>query len=122
MDVMNSYFSNKFPHLFGPKTSFARYGGFQCREGWTVLIDSLVSDLAEMEGGLEKITVQQVKEKFGGLRFYAKGLTPEQSEIVIAAESKSMITCEVCGQEGRRGNYGGLASTLCDSHANQKTQ
>jgi hypothetical protein len=61
------------------------------------------------------ITASQVKEKFGGLRFYTNGYTDEVSAMISMAESMSYRTCEVCGSPGRSNSYGWI-STLCDTH------
>jgi len=61
------------------------------------------------------ITASQVKEKFGGLRFYTNGYTDGISAMISMAESMSYRTCEVCGSPGRSNNYGWI-STLCDTH------
>lgn len=43
----------------------------------------------------------QVKEKFGGLRFYMEGpVTAEMAQHISAAEALSLETCEVCGKPG----------------------
>lgn len=39
----------------------------------------------------------QVKEKFGGLRFYANGVTDAQDTMIQFAESMSYRICETCG-------------------------
>lgn len=58
----------------------------------------------------------QVKEKFGGLRFYMTHYTDEMSALIREAEQKAEQTCEVCGVVGEsRG--GGWIKTLCDSCA-----
>jgi hypothetical protein len=61
------------------------------------------------------ITASQVKEKFGGLRFYTNVYTDEISGMMSMAEGMSYRTCEVCGNPGRANNYGWI-STLCDTH------
>ena len=60
-------------------------------------------------------TASQVKEKFGGLRFYTNGYTDVIQGMISMAESMSYRTCEVCGNPGRSNNYGWI-STLCDTH------
>ena len=65
--------------------------------------------------GMSHITASQVKEKFGGLRFYTNGYTDEISGMISMAESMSYRTCEVCGAPGRSNSYGWI-STLCDTH------
>jgi hypothetical protein len=59
--------------------------------------------------------VVQVKEKFGGLRFYVNGSTDEQYALIRFAESMSYKTCEVCGKRGKP-NKGGWIKTRCKEH------
>jgi Txe/YoeB family toxin of Txe-Axe toxin-antitoxin module len=62
-------------------TFFEEYGGdpretclawgFECGDGWYDLINNLCRDLTKVTENKDyKIVVLQVKEKFGGLRFY----------------------------------------------------
>lgn len=61
------------------------------------------------------ISVHQIKEKFGGLRFYYDGGDKEVHGMVRMAEAWANFTCEKCGNLGtRRG--GGWIRTLCDTH------
>jgi hypothetical protein len=68
-----------------------------------------------------KVSVAQIKEKFGTLRFYVdiNGATKEVREqidaIISDAEGKSCVTCEVCGKPGSRRSTGWI-QTLCDEH------
>lgn len=65
----------------------------ECGEGWKWLYKPLM-DLCELYG----LTVLQVKEKFGGLRFYYEGDRYEElMAMVDAAEARSYHTCEDCG-------------------------
>ena len=58
----------------------------------------------------------QVKEKFGGLRFYVQAATKEHYNYISFAESMSYCTCEECGAPGKR-YTNGWHVTLCDIHA-----
>lgn len=59
--------------------------------------------------------VEQVKEKFGTLRFYCPG-NDRIWNLVRMAERLSAVTCEKCGEYGKvRG--GGWTRTLCNKHA-----
>ena len=60
----------------------------------------------------------QVKEKFGTLRFYVNGGTPEQHNYIDFAEEMSGRVCEHCGAPGKR-RGGGWVRTLCDEHEAQ---
>ncbi|PIU06654.1 MULTISPECIES: hypothetical protein [unclassified Methylobacterium] len=67
------------------------------------------------EGGLpSNFKTAQVKEKFGGLRFYHDG-TRRTLRIARAAEQLSFGVCEICGTPGRL-RKGGWTRTLCDEH------
>lgn len=61
----------------------------------------------------------QVKEKFGGLRFYMTSATDEMWDLISEAEHKSYRICEVCGKKGRVRNRGWLKA-LCNKHAIEK--
>ena len=58
----------------------------------------------------------QVKEKFGGLRFYVNGATDKHWSYINFAESMSYRTCEQCGNPGKT-YTDGWHMTLCDIHA-----
>ncbi len=63
-----------------------------------------------------QVIADQVKEKFGTLRFYYHGGDDKVDGMVRMAESMSAVTCETCGAPGQsRG--GGWIQTLCDAHA-----
>lgn len=64
---------------------------------------------------LDWIRVAQIKEKFGGLRFYYDGGDDEISGMVRMAESWASHTCEDCGNKGKQ-RGGGWIRTLCDHH------
>lgn len=77
-------------------------------KGWRPIVERLYNLCVEYN-----VDVHQVKEKFGGLRFYTGGAPPEFHEAVRVAENESYRTCENCGNPGKpRG--GGWIKTLCD--------
>jgi len=80
--------------------------------------DNVAKAKANMDEEEEKIpVVTQVKEKYGGLRFYVHGATGEQYALIQFAESMSYRTCEVCGDRGRS-NGGGWIQVRCKKHWN----
>lgn len=96
--------------------------GFACGDGWYTLLDTLMSniqsyiDWKNRDGVVvEQVTLDQVKEKFGGLRFYYTGGDDYISGMVTLAESLSMHTCDTCGGLGIRGGNGWI-STKCTAH------
>jgi len=76
----------------------------------------VAGDLRELPGIIPQVTLDQVKEKFGTLRFYYSGGDDSIDGMVRMAESMSAVTCEECGIPGRI-RHGGWISTLCDEHA-----
>jgi hypothetical protein len=89
-------------------------------DGWKHLVQPLLDELEQLGG-----KVLQVKEKFGGLRFYYTLAETHPMALVFAqkvdkAEAQSFETCEACGQPGER-RGGGWIKTLCE-HDHQKRQ
>ena len=64
---------------------------------------------------IAQVVATQVKEKFGGLRFYFSGGDDYIDGVVALAESMSYRTCEVCGAPGTS-NSEGYIQTLCETH------
>ena len=94
------------------------FGGKGEPDEWAIEMSNkaiVKAEFNEVPPPMPYITASQVKEKFGGLRFYTNGFTDEVSGMIRMAESMSYRTCEVCGSPGRSNNYGWI-STLCDTH------
>lgn len=85
----------------------------ECGEGWKVLIDALVAECAR-----EGVTIAQIKEKFGGLRFYVDSPTLPTSlaQAIAGAETLSYYICEDCGKPGQLSSNGRWLKTLCEVH------
>ena len=84
-------------------------------EGWHSIVNKLIDDL--FDAGWNGV-VLQVKEKFGGLRFYIGAGNETMWELIRDAEHRSFQTCEVCGKPGKA-RHGGWIRTLCDKHAEE---
>jgi hypothetical protein len=98
--------------------------GFTHDDGWFDILWRLCEDLEPLVAQFEKETglhfeVLQVKEKFGGLRFYVNCRRNEgiRQRIGIAAD-ESFRTCEICGQPGALREERSI-KTLCDEHASE---
>lgn len=78
--------------------------------GWRNLLDRLIDDLFVL--GWDGV-VAQVKEKFGGLRFYIGSGDSKIWDRIQEAENESYRTCEDCGDLGKP-RRGGWIKTLCD--------
>jgi hypothetical protein len=92
-------------------------GFFTVNNGWFPLIKELIEDLIAL--GWDKQTCQ-VKEKFGGLRFYINGGSDEIFDRISKAESDSHNICETCGEKGETRRDLGWFFTLCDEHYQEK--
>ncbi len=92
--------------------------GFGVGKGWEVLVRELCQGIEDLLPEESDFSVQQVKEKFGGLRFYLSGAPSWYHLTVRGAESSSYQTCETCGKYGSPktpdGNPYGWWKTVCD--------
>ena len=80
-------------------------------------LEALIGQLPE--GERAQYNAIQVKEKFGGLRFYLSRGTDEMFDLTNEAESASYKVCEGCGAPGTR-RTGGWIRVLCDSCESKK--
>lgn len=86
-------------------------------DGWKDIVLKCDEQLAFMDPNYK---INQVKEKFGGLRFYFETeKTGIEQEIMWAiasyAERQSYSTCELCGKYGQLRDERRYIRTLCDS-------
>ena len=113
----------KFPEMYSRP-----YGGVCVGEGWWPIIEALSNQIhyhvkwkneqKEKYGrgnGCSPVIVLQIKEKFGGLRFYYEGGDDTVDGMVRMAESWAARSCEECGKPGKSRD-GGWIRTLCDEH------
>ena len=70
-----------------------------------------------------KYKIGQIKEKFGGLRFYVDGeseyggvVDVVADKLIHLAESQSFHICERCGDGAEQRTDLGWTKTLCDKH------
>jgi hypothetical protein len=94
----------------------------ECNDGWLDIINKCHEELVAIDPEYVPI---QIKEKFGGLRYYfTNGLSAEDAKsfhkmnaIVEKYEQLSFTICEICGIEGaklaKRRNW---LKTLCSEH------
>jgi len=98
--------------LIGPNgLPIERRGFFSVGNGWLPLMVELIMKM--IDAGWNKRTLQ-VKEKFGGLRFYI-GLGNDRIwELLEEYEDKSFETCESCGAPGKVVQRYGWLATMCN--------
>lgn len=113
--------------------------GFECNDGWYDILDQLMEGITKLDTN-KIVKIHQVKEKFGGLRFYTGG-TPlrmdilgvqslsigestdgkEIERLIDNAESQSYTICEVCGKPGKLCvNDHRWLKTVCMEHRSLK--
>lgn len=117
-----------YPIMYG-----GMYGGFAIGKGWWHIIERLSANIdsrvrwknemakkfPEKYEECPPVTVHQIKEKFGGLRFYYEGGDDYVAGLVTMAESWAATTCETCGERGKF-RSGGWMRTLCDVHEEER--
>ena len=119
-----------YPTMFAGK-----YGGVEVGAGWWPIIETLCGQIqhyidqmnsshakwpdSEHYYPVEQVVVAQIKEKFGGLRFYYDGGDRYVRGLVSMAEAWAARSCEECGAPGKQ-RPGGWVRTLCDFHVAEK--
>jgi hypothetical protein len=128
----DKYLCEKYPKIFKNRNGSIKdtciAWGFECGSGWVRIIDTLceviqhhvdwkVRLLSVEERDDFQVVANQVKEKFGGLRFYYSGGDDVIQGMVHMAEHMSYKTCESCGSpgSGRAKNKSVWIGIRCDS-------
>lgn len=110
--ILEKTLVKKYPDIFkdygGDIRKTCMGWGMSCGRGWFLLLDELCSKLKGYN-----VTANQVKEKFGTLRFYLHG-DEGSHDIVGEYEQKSGETCEDCGEPAKVENDHGWLRTICD--------
>jgi hypothetical protein len=123
-------FSKRMEETY-PKMFAESYGGFAVGAGWWPIIENLCANIQshtdwwnknrETRPVVEQVVVEQIKEKFGGLRFYYRGGDDYVRGLIQMAEAWASHSCEECGAPGKR-RSGGWIRTLCDHHEEERQQ
>ena len=147
-EELDKQLCEKYPKIFrdryAPMTETCMCWGIECGSGWYQVIDSLCGQIQshidwshksnaidlewnekhpenqrEVRPIVEQVIAVQVKEKFGGLRFYYDGGDDMIDGMVRMAESWAACSCETCGKPGSL-RRGGWLRTLCDEHHEER--
>ena len=114
---------NKYPKIFEERNwsedKTCMNFGICCGDGWYGIIDDLCREIMAHCNKIGKPITRatQVKQKFGGLRFYVGNTTDEFMDEIESAEMRSERMCEVCGDSTDIKNIGGWYKCLCDKHS-----
>ena len=104
-------FADLVAREYGSEGYDAEYIRRRCEEMMT-------DPLRKVPEEVTQVTLDQVKEKFGTLRFYYSGGDDYISGLVSMAESMSGVTCEECGKPGTQ-TKGGWIKTACVEHGGE---
>ena len=134
-DDLDKKLCEKYPKIFKMRNASMQETcmcwGFSHGDGWFSILDAACANIQNHVDWKRKIepfasmtdeefdeihqpVASQVKEKFGGLRFYIDGADDYVSGVISMAESMSYRTCEYCGSPGISGGKGWI-KTLCDT-------
>ena len=82
-----------------PKYPYELFG-VECGKGWKHLYQPITDFIMEYNKEHEDnpIIIHQIKEKFGGLRYYVSNYIDGLAEMIDKAEDESYNTCEICGK------------------------
>ena len=120
---------NDYPGIFRQRgldrTVTAMCYGIACGDGWYTLIDTMCGNIKNQMDNVNRnkpeethivCEATQVKEKFGGLRFYVQGSDDYIDGIIDLAESMSYRICSQCGNASTPNKKKrGWIYTLCDN-------
>jgi hypothetical protein len=126
---LDEYLCKTYPKMMvnrnKPMQETAMCWGFSCGDGWFPILNQLMGNIQHhldwknrTEEVVPQVTLDQVKEKFGTLRFYYSGGDDVVSGMVRMAESMSGVTCETCGKPGTS-TGGSWIKTACVEHGGQ---
>jgi len=123
---LDKQLSETYPKIFVNRdkdmTESCMYWGMSVGDGWYDLIDTLCRNIQNYidhnsteTNPIPQLVAEQVKEKFGTLRFYTSGGDRLIDGMIWFAESMSGRICETCGKPGSLRQSGWIV-TLCDEH------
>ena len=77
--------------------------GFECGDGWYQLLYDLSLELVNYQAEHPELNIEaeQVKSKFGTLRFYLDGGDGATQEMIERACQRASTTCELTGKPGQ---------------------
>lgn len=117
---LKSEFPKLLVEMHGDIKSTCMHFGCQCDDGWYNLIHSACLELQEWSDKNAQITVTTIKEKFGSLRIYFKGIDgkdvdySEVSNIIRKFEDASLNICEETSNPGKLRKRGYIYKTVSD--------
>lgn len=110
----------QYPALFSHDGKPTLISPIACNDGWYELLRVLCFSITEhCKNKGTTVSVRQVKEKFGGLRFYIDGGDDFVHGLIDFAEQFSFLVCEQCGQKATLTKNDGWLMTTCETCAHK---
>lgn len=134
-DQLINKLHSRYPAMFA-----GSYGGVAVDMGWWPILETLCYNIQthidntntrhaaltannphklRIPALVDQVVVEQIKEKFGGLRFYYEGGDEYIAGLVQMAEAWASRACEQCGKPGRSRTKGWI-KVLCEEHHEQR--
>ena len=134
-DELDNILVQKYPKIFRDRNKSMQETcmcwGFSHGDGWYNIIEAACRNIQnhidwkrkqepyasmtdEEFDEIHQPVAAQVKEKFGGLRFYVDNSDDYVRGVIAMAESMSYRTCEDCGAPGKQSGKGWI-KTVCDT-------
>ena len=107
---------------FGPfRDMFKQSFGVSTNPGWYPLVEKLLLDFRALPQEDGMVHINQIKEKFGGLRVYvevsgSKDFNGRVRDMIEQAEKEAARACEFCSDPGVLRTQGWMRVT-CEKHS-----
>jgi hypothetical protein len=120
-EILEKNLLKKYPKIlkdmYGPMDKTCMHFGIECGAGWYYLLDNLMHSIQQWIDfqKVDQVVAEQIKEKFGTLRFYYSGGDERIAGMVELAELMSGRICENCGSMDEKvgRTQQGWMQTLC---------
>ena len=98
---------------------------FEINEGWKELVEEITCKIEVVNNKYSPssyIRAAQVKQKFGGLRYYISIEEIDEQDVryvydmIAEAEKRSFTICEYCGSPANTSKDRTYVETLCNEH------
>jgi hypothetical protein len=125
MAITTEQLIQKYPKIFQDyEGNPDRVNWYGIPNGWLSIIDTLCGSIQDYIDNTtrytgngpkkpEQVTCAQMKEKFGGLRFYTNGNDDEVEGMIRMAEYMCDHTCQDCGTTEELGETSVWISVIC---------
>lgn len=112
MNQKNDMYFVEVRNSLSPWFAVEGFCGFFPPQGWLDLVLRLHNNVKEVSPDYR---IVQVKEKFGGLRYYVDNASESAHSLIREAEKESLTVCQNCGSRDASLCEHGWVATLCSN-------